>query len=65
MFIAGRFSFHGGEAFIQQHYPHLLREIETVITSIDAEGCKTKESKEITMPGRMLYSPKAHPWHCH
>jgi hypothetical protein len=59
MFIAGRYSFHGGEAFIQQHYPHLLAEIEAIIVSIDAEACKTKASKEKTMPGKMLYSPKA------
>lgn len=59
MFIAGRYSFHGGEEFIQTKYPHLLSEIETVVASIDAEACKTKESKEITMPGKMLYSPRA------
>jgi hypothetical protein len=57
MFIAGRYSFKDGEQFIQQSYPHLLAEIETVITSIDAEAHKTKESKEITMAGQMLYSP--------
>ncbi len=59
MFIAGRYSFRGGEEFIQQQYPHLLGEVETVIASIDAEACRTKESKEITMPGKLLYSPKA------
>lgn len=59
MFIAGRYSFHGGEEFIQQHYPHLLHQIETVILGIDAEACKTKTSNEKTMPGKMLYSPEA------
>ncbi len=59
MFIAGRYSFRGGEEFIQQQYPHLLGEVESVIASIDAEARRTKESKEITMPGKLLYSPKA------
>jgi len=57
LFIAGKYSFKDGEIFIQQKYPHLLKEIETVIAGIEAEVCKTKESQEITMPGQILYSP--------
>ncbi len=41
MFIAGRYSFRGGEEFIQQQYPHLLGEVESVIASIDAEARRT------------------------
>jgi hypothetical protein len=58
MLIIGRYSFNDGENFICRHYPHLLREIEQVISAIDASKCKCKRSKEKTMPGRILYSPR-------
>lgn len=57
MIIAGKYSFNGGEETVSEEYPELLEEIETVISIIDAELCKTKVSKEKTMKGRMLYSP--------
>ncbi len=57
MFIAGRYSFNGGEEYIQQHFPTLLQEIETVIGLVDASKYKTKVSKEKTKKGRMLYDP--------
>src|SRR6266496_2428276 len=59
MIIAGLYSFNGGKEYIDEHYPHLLTEIETVISAVDASTSKTKTSKEITMPGRVLYSPRA------
>lgn len=58
MIIAGRYSFNRGLKIINRKYPDLLQEIETIIRKITASKCKTKESKEKTMPGRMLYSPK-------
>jgi len=58
MIIAGQFSFNGGEDFILEKYPNLLVEIKKVISRVDAQKCKVKKSKEKTMPGRMLYSPK-------
>ena len=58
MIICGRYSFNNGLEYIQEKYALLLTEIESIITNIDASVCKTKESKEITMPGRILYSPK-------
>jgi hypothetical protein len=33
MIIAGRYSFNGGEEYIQAHYPHLLKEVEESILS--------------------------------
>ncbi len=39
------------------HKPHLWQEIKKVITEIDAEACKTKESKEKLTLGKQLYSP--------
>lgn len=59
MEIAGIYSFNNGEAYIKKNYPHLLKEVEGVIRAVDAEQCKTKKSKEKTMPGRLLYSPRA------
>jgi hypothetical protein len=57
MNIAGIFSFNGGTERVQSHYPELLKEITGAIHSIDAKICKTKESKEKTMKGELLYSP--------
>lgn len=47
-----------GKEYIQVHFPEIWTEIETVITSIDAELCLTKISKEKGKNGKMLYSPK-------
>jgi hypothetical protein len=57
MKIAGIYSFNNGVNSVESKYAALLREIETCIGSIDAAQCRTKESKEKTMPGDMLYSP--------
>ena len=57
--IVGRYSFNGGEAFVQQNNPRLLAEIEEVVHEVNATEHKTKKSKEKTMPGRMLFSPKS------
>jgi len=58
MVIAGRYSFNKGLESVKEKYGYLLEEINDIITKIDASKCKTKKSKEKTMPGRMLYSPK-------
>ena len=57
MVIAGEYSFKDGLARIKDKYPHLLEEIYEVIDAIDAQEHKTKESREKTMPGKMLFSP--------
>lgn len=57
MIIAGEFSFNNGSDAIEQNYPKLLDEVKEVVSNIDASQCRTKESKEKTMSGRMLYSP--------
>jgi len=56
--IAGKYSFNKGLETIKKRYATLLDEVEDIITKIDASECKTKKSKEKTMPGRMLYSPR-------
>ncbi len=57
MIIAARFSFNNGLEVVHETYPHLLDEVEEAIESIDADVHKTKESSEVTMMGKMLYSP--------
>lgn len=58
MRIVGEYSFAGGLEIVKQNYAPQLAEIATVIGTIDAEAHRTKESKEKTMEGRMLYSPR-------
>lgn len=57
MRIVARYSFNHGEEYINNNFPQLLQEVEEVIVGIDAHKCKTKESKEDTMKGRILFSP--------
>jgi hypothetical protein len=59
MMIAGRYPFKGADQFIQDRWPNLLIEIEEVIKSVDARKHLTKRSREKTMRGRKLYSPRA------
>ena len=58
MIIAAEYSFNNGHS-IQKRYPGLLQEVLDIITSVDASLYKTKESKEKTMMGKMLYEPGA------
>jgi hypothetical protein len=57
MSILGKYSFTGGEEYITHKYPELFKEIEEAIANVDVSKCLTKESKEKTMLGKMLYSP--------
>ena len=57
MKIVAIYSFNGGQDFILKYHNNELEEIKEIISLVDAESCKTKKSKEITMKGRMLYSP--------
>lgn len=59
MKIVGVFSFNGGRETIEARYPGELREIREVIAAVDADTCRTKVSKEKTMPGKLLFSPVA------
>ena len=47
-----------GEEYLLVHRANLWREVREVIAEVDAEACKTKVSREKTMPGKMLYSPQ-------
>ncbi|MFH2003704.1 MAG: restriction endonuclease [Bacteroidota bacterium] len=59
MKIVGIYSFNNGKETIDQKYPHLLKEVERVLKRVSAKKAKTKESREKTMPGKILYNPKA------
>jgi hypothetical protein len=55
--IVEQYSHLNGHEHILVHKPQVWRDIVDVIGRIDAEACRTKESKERGMVGRMLFSP--------
>ncbi len=57
MKIAETYSHLNGLEFLLVHKPTLWQEIQSVIAAVDANQCRTKISKEKTMPGRLLFSP--------
>ena len=57
MQIAGIYSFKDGKNFVKENHPELLKEVLSVISSIDASNFRTKTSKEKTIEGKLLYSP--------
>lgn len=57
MRVAGLYSFNGGKEAVSEHYPLLLPEVYAAIKSVNAAEHKIKQSKEKTMPGRMLFDP--------
>ncbi len=59
MNVVGIYSFNRGEDIIRSEYPAEIREVEQVIAAVDSTQCKTKTSREKTMPDRTLYSPRA------
>jgi|GEM_PF-2309347 len=59
MIIAGVYSFNRGREVVETRYATELHEVEQIIAVIESAQCKTKASREKTMPGRILYSPQA------
>ena len=57
MKIVETYSHLNGLEYLLVHKPNLWREMQSVISSVDAEKSKTKVSKEKTMKGKILYSP--------
>jgi len=57
MKIVETYSHLNGLEFLLVHKPNLWKEIQSVISAVNAETCKTKVSKEKTMKGKLLYSP--------
>lgn len=58
MRIVQIYSHLNGHEWLLIHRQPLWEEIQQTIALIDAETCRTKVSKESTMMGRLLYSPK-------
>jgi hypothetical protein len=59
MKIAQKYSHLNGEEYLIVHHKKLYQEIIDTIQSIDAKSLMTKESREKTMAGKMLFSPIA------
>lgn len=57
MKIAQTYSHLNGVEFLIVHKPKQWAEIKQVVAHVDAHACRTKVSKEKTMPGKLLYSP--------
>lgn len=57
MKIAQKYSHLNGEEYLTVHHRVLYEEITEIINSIDATKFFTKESKEKTRQGKMLFSP--------
>lgn len=57
MKIIETYSHLNGLEYLLVHKPAVWKEIQKVISCVDAEKCKTKVSNEKTMKGKLLYSP--------
>ena len=57
MKIAEIYSHLNGLEYLLVHKKKLWEELKKVVSSVDAEKCKTKKSKEKTKRGKTLYSP--------
>jgi hypothetical protein len=57
MKISETYSHLNGLEYLLVHKPELWKEIQSVITEVDAGKCRTKVSKEKTMKGKLLFSP--------
>jgi hypothetical protein len=57
MKIVQTYSHLNGLEYLLVHRKELWAEVQEVISAVDANACKTKVSKEKTMPGKVLFSP--------
>ena len=58
MIIAAEYSFNKGEEYVNNNFPSLLKEVTMVIRQVNAKKYFTKTSKEKTMKGKQLFSPR-------
>jgi len=58
MKVVNIYSFKEGEKFLKQKHPKELREVLDAIKTLDATLCLTKESREKTKKGQILFSPR-------
>ena len=57
MKVVNTYSFKGGEDFLKKNHPNEFQEVLETIAALDATLCLTKESKEKTKKGKLLFSP--------
>ena len=57
MRIEAKYSHLNGEEYLLVHRKQLWDEVKEVIAEVDAMACRTKVSREKTMPGKVLFSP--------
>ena len=57
MKVINTYSFKGGEQFLKAKHPKELHEVFGAIEALDATLCLTKESKEKTKKGQVVFSP--------
>lgn len=57
MKIVAEYDFNGGKDVVLTNYSNEFEELKRAIEQVDASLCKTKESFEKTMGGKILYSP--------
>lgn len=57
MKITEIYSHLNGLEYLLVHKKKLWQDVQAVIEALDANACRTKQSKEKTMPGKMLYNP--------
>lgn len=58
MRVVEYYSHMNGLEYLLVHKPHLWQEIQAVIAGVNAAAHRVKVSKEKTMAGKLLYSPK-------
>lgn len=58
MQIVQCYSHQNGFEYLMYHRPDLWGEIEACIDAVDAEACRTKQSREARKAGRTLLAPK-------
>lgn len=59
MRIVETYSHLNGEEYLLVHRPKIYEEIREAVAAVDAGVHQTKRSREKTMPGKKLFSPKA------
>lgn len=59
MKIVDKYSHLNGEEYLLVQRPSVYNEIQSVIAGVNADQCRTKLSREKTMHGKRLYSPRA------
>lgn len=57
MRIQAKYSHLNGEEYLLVHRKQLWDEVKEVVAEVDAAACRTKVSREKTMPGKVLFSP--------